>query len=88
MIFLRRLPENENVIARVEYHAIHPDDGQHQFAGVLLRRIPLAPILKEIERKLTDDPACLRARHLYTRFVSLARPGDDAPGTTRGGGLQ
>lgn len=88
MIFLRRLPENENVIARLEYQAIHPDDWQHQFAGVFWRQIPLEPILKDIERKLTDDPDCARARGLYQRFAALARPGDDTSDTALGGGLQ
>lgn len=88
MIFLRRTPENENVIARLEYRAIHPDDWQHQFAGVFWRQIPLQPILRDLERKLTDDPDCARARGLLQRFVALARPDGDPAESARGGGLQ
>jgi hypothetical protein len=86
MIFLRRGPEHENVIARLEYRAVHPDDWQHLFAGVLLRRVPLAPILGEIERKLADDPDCLRARRLYERFAALEEREEDPAGIGGGGG--
>jgi len=88
MIFLRRVPENENVIARLEYRAVHPDDWQHQFAGVFWRQIPVQPILNDLERKLRDDPDCARARGLYQRFVALSKPGDGSPGAAQGGGRQ
>jgi hypothetical protein len=88
MIFLRRSPEHESVIARLEYQAVHPDDWQHQFAGVFWRQIPLQPILNDLERKLQDDPDCVRARGLYQRFAALERPAAGTADSGQGGGQQ
>jgi hypothetical protein len=72
MIYLRRQPEHESAIARLEYRAIHPDDWRYLFAGVLLGRLDVRPILAEIERKLAEDPGCRRARRLLASFAGLA----------------
>jgi hypothetical protein len=86
MIYLRRLPEHEAVIARLEYRAIHPDDWRYLFAGVLLGRLDVRPILAEIGRKLEEDPGCRRARRLMGSFAGLAeglrgaRPGHPGAG--------
>jgi hypothetical protein len=76
------------VIARLEYQAVHPDDWQHQFAGVFWRQIPLQPILNDLERKLQDDPDCVRARGLYQRFAALERPAAGTADSGQGGGQQ
>lgn len=72
MIYLRRAPEHRERIARLEYRAIHPDDWRYLFAGVLLGRVDVRPILAEIRRKIAEDPACAKAQRLYASFSSLS----------------
>lgn len=82
MIFLRRGPEHEALIERLEYRAVNPDDWRYLWAGVLIRRIPVEPILRELQRKLDEDPGCARARELLQRFAMFAAPaGGAAPAT-------
>jgi hypothetical protein len=71
MIYVRRGPEHDDLIARLEYRAVHPDDWRHLYAGVLTGRLPVAPILVEIRRKLQEDPSCRRARTLLATFSGL-----------------
>lgn len=68
MVFLRRGPENDSVIARHEYRAFNPDDWQFLRASIQIGRVDPAPILAEIRRKLEEDPACERARTLLRQF--------------------
>jgi hypothetical protein len=85
MIFVRRTPDHEEMIKRREYVALNPDDWQYAFAGVLLGRIPPGRILDELQRKLAEDPGCLRARDLLARFVALGgHSGGGAPGRSSG----
>jgi hypothetical protein len=85
MIFVRRTPEHEEMIKRREYVALNPDDWQYAFAGVLIGRIPPGRILDELQRKLAEDPGCLRARDLLARFAAFAGPsGGGAPGHSSG----
>ncbi|MGH9748552.1 MAG: hypothetical protein ACRD5D_06920 [Candidatus Polarisedimenticolia bacterium] len=72
MIYLKRSPGNAGRIDRLEYRAIHPDDWQYLFAGVLVGRVPVGPILGDLDRKLREDPACLRAQRLRAGFAGLA----------------
>ena len=86
MIFLRRVPEHEALIRRLEYRAINPDDWRYLWAGVLIRRIPVEPILAEIDRKLKEDPGCALALELMHRFAMFAAPaGEAGPGPASGG---
>jgi hypothetical protein len=71
MIYLRRTAEYESVIKRLEYTAVHPDDWRYLWAGVLIQRIPVGPILAELDRKLREDPGCLRASQLMQRFAAF-----------------
>jgi hypothetical protein len=82
MIVVRRIPEYDSVIARCEYRAIHPDDWSHLMSGVRAGRIPPGPILREIDRKLEEDPSCERARRLRHLFEAAAR---SAAGAADGG---
>jgi hypothetical protein len=85
MIFVRRTPEHEDLIRRREYVALNPDDWQYAFAGVLLGRIPVGSILDELQRKLAEDPGCLRARDLLARFAAFGgAPEGAAPGRSSG----
>jgi hypothetical protein len=84
MIMLRRTPENAGVIAREEYRAIQPEDWRHDYAGVLSGRVPLRPILDELQRKTREDPDCARARSLLATFAGLHRR-RDAPGRAPAG---
>jgi hypothetical protein len=91
MIFLMRTKENEKVIGRLEYRAIHPEDWQYEFAGVVRGGIPVAPILEELRRKLAEDPSCTRASGLLARFDDLARDlagSRPAPAPPKGGGTE
>ena len=79
MIFARRSPENEAVIARLEYRAVQPEDWRYILAGVLVGRVDPAPIVAELERKLLEDPGSLRARVLLAQFRRVPeKPRDQA----------
>ncbi|HYV84272.1 MAG TPA: hypothetical protein VFB49_00015 [Patescibacteria group bacterium] len=78
MIFVRRTPEHADLIQRRESVALNPDDWQYAFAGVLIGRIPVGRILDELQRKLAEDPGCVRARDLLQRFARFAPPSDGA----------
>ncbi len=89
MVFLRRGPDHDSVIARHEYRALNPDDWQFLRASILIGRLDPAPILAEIRRKLDEDPGCARARQLLKDFESFEATRssmDPAPaGPHRGG---
>jgi hypothetical protein len=89
MVFLRRGPEHDSVIARHEYRALNPDDWQFLRASIQIGRLDPAPILAEIRRKLDEDPACARARQLlkdFEPFEAARSSMDQAPaGPHRGG---
>jgi hypothetical protein len=68
MVFLRRGPDHDSVIARHEYRALNPDDWQFLRASILIGRLDPAPILAEIRRKLDEDPTCARAQALLGQF--------------------
>ena len=68
MVFLKRGPDHDSVIARHEYQALNPDDWEFLRASVLIGRLDPAPILAEIRRKLDEDPTCARARRLLVDF--------------------
>lgn len=79
MIFLRRLAKYEHVIERLEYRAIHPDDWRHILAGAARGMTPVGPIVQELDRKLKDEPGCLRAQELRARFAVLDEKLSGAP---------
>jgi hypothetical protein len=87
MIYLKRGPMHAARIARLEYGAVHPDDWQYLFAGVLVGRVPVGPILEDLDRKLREDPFCLRAQRLRAGFSGLADElaRRDAAATVSGG---
>ena len=68
MIFARRMPANEEVIARLEYRSVQPEDWRYILAGVIAGRVEPAPILADLERKLRDDPGSVRAAMLLAAF--------------------
>ena len=84
MIFARRIPENDDVIARLEYRSVQPEDWRYILAGVLAGRVEPGPILADLERKLQDDPGSARARMLLAAFRRVSRAdgasGDALPG--------
>ncbi|HEV8200337.1 MAG TPA: hypothetical protein VGS03_09975 [Candidatus Polarisedimenticolia bacterium] len=72
MVMLRRSPEHEETIARLEYRALQPDDWRFLWASALIGKVPPGPILAEVERKLREDPDCARAKALQERFAPFA----------------
>lgn len=84
MIFARRIPENDDVIARLEYRSVQPEDWRYILAGVLAGRVEPGPVLEDLERKLQDDPGSARARMLLAAFRRVSRAdgaaGDAPPG--------
>ncbi len=68
MLFLKRIPEHRSVIDETEYVALRPDDHRHQVGRANLDGRYREAILGELDRKLREDPECLRARELYVRF--------------------
>ena len=76
MVMLRRTERNAAIIARLEYRALQPEDWRFLWASLLIGRIPAAPIVAEIDRKLREDPDCARARDLMGVFAPfVAEPG-------------
>ncbi|HEV8702710.1 MAG TPA: hypothetical protein VGV60_15655 [Candidatus Polarisedimenticolia bacterium] len=71
MIFARRTPANDGVIARLEYRAVQPEDWLYVLAGVLARRVDPGPIVKDLERKLREEPGSVRARFLLAKFQGV-----------------
>jgi hypothetical protein len=69
MVVLRRTPANDEAIARLEYRAVQPDDWRFLWASAVIGRVSAGPILAELQRKLREDPGCLRARELMERFA-------------------
>lgn len=84
MIFARRIPANEGVIARLEYRSVQPEDWRYLLAGVLAGRVEPGPVLADLERKLQDDPGSARAQMLLAAFRRVSRAngaaGDALPG--------
>jgi len=81
MVMLRRTPEHEETIARLEYRALQPDDWRFLWASALIGKVPPGPIMAEVERKLREDPDCARAKALQERFAPFAAA---APETSLG----
>jgi hypothetical protein len=87
MIVVRRGPPYQDVTARLEYKAIHPDDWRYDYAAVLTGQRAAGPVLEELRRRLREDPGCGRARELLRVFTGLeeglrARPAE-APARPR-----
>jgi hypothetical protein len=81
MILVRRDAAHQDVIARQEYRALHPEDWRFQWAGALIGQVPAGPILADLERKLREDPHCARALELQKRFATFAsNAAENAPG--------
>ncbi len=72
MIFVKRAERYKDVISRLEYAQLNPDDWRYVYAGTLMGRLAIVPIQAEIDRKLAEDPACERARRLRAAFAGLA----------------
>ncbi len=86
MIFLKRTPEYRDVIARLEYRAVHPDDWHYLLGGVMSGRLEPEPILAEIRRKLAEDPTCVRALRLLAWFGGLTETSASGGGPEAAGG--
>ena len=85
MIFARRIPANDGVIARLEYRSVQPEDWRYILAGVLSGHVEPGPVLMDLERKLLDDPGSVRARMLLAAFRRVSggnggAAGDALPG--------
>jgi hypothetical protein len=81
MILVRRDAAHQDVIARQEYRALHPEDWRFQWAGALIGQVPAGPILADLERKLREDPHCARALELQKRFAMFtSNAAENAPG--------
>lgn len=61
MIFLRRTPEREALLEREEYRFVHPEDWRATLAQAEADPLFRAAALKEIERRLHEDPEVGRA---------------------------
>ena len=85
MVMLRRSPEHQEAIARLEYRAIQPDDWRFLWAGAMIGKVQAGPILAELERKLAEDPTCERALMLRERFAPFVAAGAVEPKTVRRG---
>jgi len=64
MVLVRRSSVPEAFLIEREYTLLHPDDLEH-----LVRTLEMDPelrpvVVQELQRALTDDPECGRARHL------------------------
>jgi hypothetical protein len=74
MVFVKSGAGHDDLVARDEYRRVHPEDWEH-----LLQRVEAGDaalregILSEIRRRLSEGPACRRARDLLERFEAAGR---------------
>jgi hypothetical protein len=64
MIFLRRTPERAALLEREEYLFVHPEDWRATLARAEADPLFRAGVLKEVERRLREDPGIVRALQL------------------------
>ena len=81
MIFARRTPANDGLIARLEYRAVQPEDWLYVLAGVLAGRVEPGPILEDLERKLREEPGSIRARFLLAKFQGVLETTQNSAGS-------
>lgn len=69
MLLVRRTPERAERLAREEYRAVHPEDWRHTLERAEHDPAFRARVLRELERRLAEDPSSDRARRLYEALV-------------------
>ena len=72
MVFLARRPDRSQLLSRLEYRYVNPEDPEAtlQTAGTDPERLRAA--LLEVERRLRDDPECRLAASLQLELMKLA----------------
>ena len=68
MIFVRREGVNAHVLEN-EYKAVYPEGRGYQRYMVASGQVPRERAIDELQRKLAEDPASRRARHLLASIV-------------------
>lgn len=69
MLLVRRTPEREERLAREEYRAVHPEDRRHTLVRAERDAAFRARVVRELRRRLAEDPPSERARRLYEALV-------------------
>src|SRR5207249_4108716 len=54
-----------------EYRIVNPDDSAHLLQAIRQGRVGLEEALREVDRKLAEDPACLTAHSLRRQIAAL-----------------
>ncbi len=70
MLFLKRVPDYQELIRENEYRVLRPDDHRHQIRRAVADDSFRESVLEEVERKLREDPDCRRARDLYKMYAA------------------
>jgi hypothetical protein len=65
MLLVRRTPERAARLASEEYRYVHPEDWRHTLERAERDPAFRAGVLRELERRLGDEPPSERARRLY-----------------------
>ena len=73
MIFVRRTPGNAERLSRDEYRFVHPEDSVATLGAAASDPMWLAGAMAEVERRLTQDPACARALALRDGLARIGR---------------
>jgi hypothetical protein len=69
MVFVRRSPESAELVARFEYAHVFPHSPDFQLEAIARGWATPEGCLRELQRKLDQDPDCERAASLYLRVV-------------------
>ncbi|PYQ12014.1 MAG: hypothetical protein DMH00_06905 [Acidobacteria bacterium] len=74
LVFVRRDDPTYSRLLEREYRIVNPDDSAHLLQAIRQGRVGLEEALREVDRKLAEDPACLTAHSLRRQIAALKAP--------------
>jgi hypothetical protein len=72
MVFLARRPDRSQLLSRLEYRYVNPEDPEATLQAAGNDPETLSAALREVERRLREDPGCRLAAHLQDQLMELA----------------
>ena len=71
LIYVRRADPAYANLLQAEYRVVNPDDAPHLMQEIRGGRVEVAAALRDIDRKITEDPHCETALALRRQLLSL-----------------
>jgi hypothetical protein len=71
LIFVRRTDPAYAVLLQAEYRVVNPDDAPHLMQEIRSGRVEVGAALREVDRKLEEDPRCAAAQALRRQLLSM-----------------